>query len=77
MNNLLSYCGLVDARISTSEKDLPVRFFKDWTIFKGKYPHSDWSISADLCCDWLIERCEKTGLIRFGGGFAASILLYM
>ena len=24
MNNLLSYCGLVDARISTSEKDLPV-----------------------------------------------------
>jgi hypothetical protein len=25
MNNLLSYCGLVDARISFSEKDLPVR----------------------------------------------------
>ena len=25
MNNLLSYCGLVDARISASEKDLPVR----------------------------------------------------
>jgi hypothetical protein len=24
MNNLLSYCGLVDARISVSEKDLPV-----------------------------------------------------
>ena len=24
MDNLLSYCGLVDARISTSEKDLPV-----------------------------------------------------
>ena len=23
MNNLLSYCGLVDARISASEKDLP------------------------------------------------------
>ena len=27
MNNLLSYCGLVDARISASEKDLPVRIF--------------------------------------------------
>ena len=26
MNNLLSYCGLVDARISASDKDLPVRF---------------------------------------------------
>ena len=24
MDNLLSYCGLVDARISTAEKDLPV-----------------------------------------------------
>ena len=24
MNNLLSYCGLVDATISASEKDLPV-----------------------------------------------------
>ena len=24
MNNILSYCGLVDARISASEKDLPV-----------------------------------------------------
>ena len=24
MNNLLSYCGLVDTRISASEKDLPV-----------------------------------------------------
>ena len=24
MNNLLSYCGLVDARISASEKHLPV-----------------------------------------------------
>ena len=26
--NLLSYCGLVDARISASEKDLPVRHSK-------------------------------------------------
>ena len=25
MDNLLSYCGLVNARISTSEKDLPVK----------------------------------------------------
>ena len=28
MNNLLSYYGLVDARISASEKDLPVRTSK-------------------------------------------------
>ena len=25
MNNLLSYCGLVDAKISAFEKDLPVK----------------------------------------------------
>ena len=28
MDNLLSYCGLADARISTSEKDLPVNMTK-------------------------------------------------
>ena len=26
MNNLLSYCGLVDAKIRASDKDLPVTF---------------------------------------------------
>ena len=30
MNNLLSYCGLVDARIRASEKDLPVQV-KEYT----------------------------------------------
>ena len=25
MNNILSYCGLVDARVSASENDLPVK----------------------------------------------------
>ena len=40
MNNLLSYCGLVDARISGSEKDLPVscipwqgKLKQDWNQF--------------------------------------------
>ena len=27
MHNLFSYCGLVDTRISASEKDLPVKQF--------------------------------------------------
>ena len=35
MNNLLSYCGLVDARISASEKDLPVKeSFENCESFK-------------------------------------------
>ena len=36
MNNLLSYCGLVDAKIRASDKYLPVncaKFQKDWTTF--------------------------------------------
>ena len=34
MNNLLTYCGLVAARISASEKDLPVkRDKKELTTF--------------------------------------------
>jgi hypothetical protein len=32
MNNLLSYCGLVDARISASEKDLPVTLALRWKM---------------------------------------------
>ena len=27
VNNVLSYCGLVDVRINASDKDLPVRYF--------------------------------------------------
>ena len=32
MNNLLSYYGLVDARISASEKDLPVNNNEEKTV---------------------------------------------
>ena len=32
MNNRLLYCGLVDARISASEKDLPVCIPKNQTV---------------------------------------------
>jgi hypothetical protein len=33
MNNLLSYCGLVDAKIRASEKDLPVQMM---VVYFGK-----------------------------------------
>ena len=32
MNNLLSYCGLVDAKIRASDKDLPVRIKLNYKI---------------------------------------------
>ena len=34
LNNLLSYCGLVDARISTSEKDLPVQVYQTFMMLE-------------------------------------------
>ena len=37
MNNLLSYCGLVDARTSASDKDIPVsEFVNILAIFLAK-----------------------------------------
>ena len=34
MNNILSYCGLVDGRISDSDRDLPVRILPRDINFK-------------------------------------------
>jgi hypothetical protein len=34
MNNLLSYCGLVELRLSASEKDLPVHFSGHFDMHK-------------------------------------------
>ena len=44
MNNLLSYCGLVDARISASEKDLPV--LKN--LLSSFYKHNSCTISGSF-----------------------------
>ena len=43
MNNLLSYCELVDARINASENDLPVPFSKADQILKMTiiFPQND------------------------------------
>ena len=32
MNNILSYCGLTDARTKASEKDLPVQSISSWLL---------------------------------------------
>ena len=32
MNNLLSYCGLIDAKIRASDKDLPVNVAKSHEV---------------------------------------------
>ena len=61
MNNVLSYCGLVDARISASEKDLPVK-----PLNKAK---SGWShklvknfirIVSEKLPKWGVVGCQKS-----------------
>ena len=39
MNNILSYCGLVDASIRASDKDLPVFM----TLPNWSYAFTDWN----------------------------------
>ena len=39
MNNLLSYCGIVDVRINASDKDLPLRSL--WLIFRWQFAAND------------------------------------
>ena len=36
MNNLSTYCGLVDAKIRASDKDLPVRMVKFYGNLKNR-----------------------------------------
>ena len=53
MNNLLSYCGLTDARMRASEKDLPVKF-----IFSKKATKFDKIFIVDLT---LCSMCQIDG----------------
>ena len=36
MNNLLSYCGLIDAKIGASDKDLPINGVENSNLFLTK-----------------------------------------
>ena len=45
MNNLLSYCGLVDARKRASNKDLPVYYSYSSVINNGVAMWSKWRVN--------------------------------
>ena len=49
MNNLLSYCGLVDAKLRASDKDLPVL-----SALRGRFALSD-SVPKDSGVSELIR----------------------
>ena len=70
MNNLLSYCGLVDPRISASDKDLPVetklghglifwcsKFARKIDLVK--------TIIIQISCSWRFLRYDKLEQLEF------------
>ena len=58
MNNLLSYCGLVDTRISASEKDLPVLTFSVTLYMKDSKAKPGKGMDGDV--DLFLGQCHET-----------------
>ena len=57
MNNLLSYCGLVDAKIRASDKDLPVKQLFGTDTMVLKWPN--WEIIKTLSMQLLLIQLMK------------------
>ena len=58
MSNLLSYCGLVDARLSASEKDLPVP-----TVIRVLLPHRNFFCKKFIGIKLYLSAFNKSLLI--------------
>ena len=54
LNNLLSYCGLVVARISASEKDLPVKSNMKKRTFEMPLQF-DIVVESDRCLKYILQ----------------------
>ena len=67
MNNLLSYCGLVDPRISASHKDLPVktRFFStfEWC---SVWDIGDFWLTCCFCMDFCFGNFLRLWKMKHG-----------
>ena len=67
MNNLLSYCGLVDQRISVTDKDLPVhlppdaKFFFSWS-FSGPF---NTTTNVSYCLTWSGILCSIQLILQY------------
>ena len=75
INNLLSYCGLVVARISTSEKDLPVRELLTASVLifvVSMWHHKSYYLVGE--CDILLWM--KSGWIKYFGQNLFSRIVY-
>jgi hypothetical protein len=58
MNNLLSYCGLVDAGMRASYKDLPVtqNTTSDFVRFAESYTNCSEILNISVCKFWISEQ---------------------
>ena len=77
MNNLLSYCGLVDAKIRASDKHLPVRLLKI-TVYKG-YPYISSYLpdcSTELVCKYAVVKNISILRLNFCGKIFDKIEWY-
>ena len=72
MNNMLSYCGLVDAKIRASDKNLPVRCTSFEKVMTRKYLITSFFIvqqlmgSSDQTTNLVFTNSSrlKTGLVK-------------
>ena len=55
MNNLFSYCGLIDAKIGASDKDLPVLFAVNTRVSIVYGTCLRWTQKIDLGIHWMLE----------------------
>ena len=67
MNNVLSYCGLVDARISASEKDLPVLILN--RLAKQRHTIDINDIIVSICISIFIKSFVVLVTTIFGAQF--------
>ena len=86
MNNLLSYCGIVDARISASEKDLPLsdrNFSTSWWVKCSVRFFLDCRtilifLECELNCSWEEHsRGDLTRIIFFNSFWGLTLIFLL
>ena len=80
MNNLLSYCGLVDPRISVSDKDLPVKLDQQDFLCQVRFTCNVIPILlkylGQKCSTAKSQKTNNTGLTTFHLQVAKMTFMY-
>ena len=65
MNNLMSYCGLVDAKIRASDKDLPVKAVTSIVEIAWAVHHYFMLVEVDILIRYVLNIYEIRQLRKF------------